>query len=235
VEAWEIFQNSGWDALRTDAIQLEKLNNLIKSNNLALDANRLEALLRARTATRNLPWEHPENILDAVQRASDANIPGLEIKIKGFPTPEDGAENFVLNNAKQFQREGSGDAFLSFETNGISFDNIDEAGVLVDRKWGHSASIFKEADDGFGGIIVHNRTRANSILEQALLQVNAAPGLPIRWEISTELGARGIRQLFENSPNQAIRNIEVIQQLFINGKKYFLFKLGFKKRQKEYF
>ena len=177
-----------------------------------MDANALEALLKAKTATKSLPWEHPEAILDAVKRVSDSRIPAVQIKIKGFPTPEDGAENFVLNNAKQYQREASGDAFLSFEKNGISFDNIDGAGVLIDRKWGHSSSIFKEVDDGFGGKIIQvsNNTRANSILDQALLQVTAAPGARIRWEISTDLGARGIRQIFQGSNNPLIRNIEVV-------------------------
>lgn len=82
----------------------------------------------------------------------------------------------------------------------------------MDRKYGHGSSIFKEVDDGLGGkrISVHNRQREEAIFEQAKTQVEAAGGTPIKWEISTDLGARGIRKLFSESDNQLIRRIEVV-------------------------
>jgi len=66
-------------------------------------------------------------------------------------------------------------------------------------------------DDGFGNkiISVGNQNRVNSILKQAEIQVNAAGGTPIKWEISTELGAKGIKDLFSKSDNLLIQSIEV--------------------------
>ena len=37
-----------------------------------------------------------------------------------------------------------------------------------------------------------------------------AGGSPIKWEISTELGAKGIRQLFDLPINSALKNVEVV-------------------------
>jgi len=119
---------------------------------------------------------------------------------------------YILKNAKQYQQEASGDAALSFEKGGVSWDNLDEAGKLVDRKYGHGNSIFQEIDDGLGGtkISVKNTKRRDAIIAQARSQVMAAGGTPIKWEISTDLGARGIRELFSESDNSLIRNIEVV-------------------------
>jgi hypothetical protein len=195
VDSWKAFKNAGLDDLAKNTTQLEKFNALAKSNNLGLDAKGLEDLLSAKTATKNLPWEHPDKVLDAVKRASDANIDG--VSIKGFPTPEDGSTSFILNNAKQYQLEASGDALLSFEKNGVSFDNVDAGGILIDRKYGHS-SVFNA--DG----TVANPTRAKSILEQAKRQLNAVggDGTKLRWEISSKGGADGIERLFlENAEN----------------------------------
>jgi len=72
--------------------------------------------------------------------------------------------------------------------------------------------MFKEVDDGFGGkeIEIINKNRVDSSLDQALRQVSAAEGKPIKWEISTELGAKGLKEIFENSDNALIRAIEVV-------------------------
>ena len=101
---------------------------------------------------------------------------------------------------------------MSLEKASTSWDNIDDAGKLIDRKYGHGTSVFNEVDDGFGGkiISVKNQTRANSIIEQATRQVNAAGGTPIKWEISTELGAKGIKKLFDESDNILLKNIDVV-------------------------
>jgi len=207
VESWKSFKNAGLDDLARNTTQLEKFNALAKSNNLGLDAKGLEDLLSARTATKNLPWEHPDEVLDAVKRASDANIDG--VSIKGFPTPEDGSTSFILNNAKQYQLEASGDALLSFEKNGVSFDNVTSDGTLIDRKYGHGASVFNA--DG----TVKNQSRAQSILKQGRAQIDAADGMPVKWEVSTELGADGIQNLFDNASID-IEVVYVPQKTIIN-------------------
>lgn len=98
----------------------------------------------------------------------------------------------MLSNAKKYQAEASGDAALSFEKNGVSFDNIKD-GKLIDRKYGHGDSVFNA--DGS----VKNQTRANSIREQGIRQIEAADGAPVKWEVSTQKGADGIQDLFDNA------------------------------------
>ena len=211
VKSWKnLFESAdpGIKALRTDVPSLQKFDDIVQSNNLGLDENGLKAVLDA-AAVKGQQWDFPENILDAVKRASDGNISGMAVKHKKFPTPSEGSDPFVLKNAKQYQKEASGDAGLSFEVGGRSFDDVASDGKLIDRKYGHGSSVFNP--DG----TVKNQTRANKIIQQATEQVNAANGQPIRWEISTELGADGIQELFTN---QGI-NIEVIhvaQQTIIN-------------------
>ncbi|MBB6461899.1 hypothetical protein [Flammeovirga kamogawensis] len=150
--------------------------------------------------------------MDAVKRGSDADINGLSISHKKFPAPSEGNESFVLKNAKQYQKEASGDAALSFDKGGTSWDNVDVNGKLGDRKYGHGASMFKEVDDDFGEKIIEitNNSRATSSLDQAARQVNAAGGKSIKWEISTDLGAKGLKQIFSQSNNPLIRAIEVV-------------------------
>jgi hypothetical protein len=114
-----------------------------------------------------LKWDNPDKVLDAVKKASDADIPGLSVSHKKFPGPANGTDNFVLKNAKQYQGEASGDAALSFNKGGVSFDDVAPDGKLVDRKYGHGSSIFDED----GGVL--NEERANSIIEQARRQLNA--------------------------------------------------------------
>jgi len=58
--------------------------------------------------------------------------------------------------------------------------------------------------------LVFNRNKAQSLIDQANRQINASSGTPIKWEISTELGAKGIRQLFDLPANSALKNIEVV-------------------------
>lgn len=210
VKAWDVFKKSPdprISALATDVPQLEKFTDIVKSNNLGLDEVSLGNLLNAKTATHNLPWEHPDKVLDAVKRASDANIDA--VTIKGFPTPSEGNTSFVLANAKQYQLEASGDALLSFDKGGRSFDNVTTNGTLIDRKYGHGSSVFNA--DG----TVHNQTRAQSILNQGQAQITAANGTPVKWEVSTELGADGIQNLFDAN-NINIEVVHVAQQTIIN-------------------
>ena len=125
----------------------------------------------------------------------------------------------MLDNAKKYQGtpirnadgkliSGSGDANLSFEYNGTSFDNVID-GKLIDNKFGHGSSVFKETDDMFSefidevndldnNITIINENRAKAILKQAKRQIKAVDGkVGIEWHVSTELGAKGIRKLFE--------------------------------------
>lgn len=191
VDSWNSLRKAGFDDLARNPIQLQKFDEIVTSNNLGLDAVGLENLLKAKTATKNLPWEHPDKILDAVKRGSDGGVDG--ISIKGFPEPADGNTSFVLSNAKQYQKEASGDALLSFDKNGVSFDNVTPDGKLIDRKYGHGSSVFNA--DGS----IKNQSRVNSILEQGQRQLNASGGTPVRWEVSTELGADGIQDVFDNA------------------------------------
>ena len=210
VRAWEGLRkspDSRISALATDVSQLKKYTEIVESNNLGLDEVSLGNLMMAKTATKNLPWEYPDRILDAVQRASNANID--VVTIKGFPTPSEGNTSFVLNNAKQYQLEASGDALLSFEKGGRSFDNATPDGALIDRKYGYGSSIFNP--DG----TIHNQSRAQSVLDQAQAQIDAAGGMLIRWEVSTELGADGIQALFDINGID-IQVIHVVQQTIIN-------------------
>ena len=135
----------------------------------------------------------------------------------------------MLDNAKKYQGtpirnangkliSGSGDANLSFEYNGTSFDNVID-GKLIDNKFGHGSSVFKESDDMFSefineandldNITIKNGKRAAAILKQARRQMDAVGGkVEIEWHVSTELGAKGIRKLFENAEPTPI-NIKV--------------------------
>ena len=142
-------------------------------------------------ARKGQSWDNPEAVLDGLKRASSANIPGMKVSHMKFNTPADGNTSYVLSNAKQYQKEASGDAGLSFNLNNVSFDNVSADGRLVDRKWGHSTSIFNS--DGSP----HNNSRVTSMIDQADRQIAAANGKPIRWEISTKLGAEGIQDLFD--------------------------------------
>ncbi len=192
VRAWEkLWESSdeGIKLLRKNTNQLEILNDLVVKNNLGLDADGILDILNA-AAKKGQKWDFPENILDAIKRASDANIPELKVVHKKFTTPSEGSDPFVLNNAKQYQQEASGDAGLSIELSGRSFDNITSDGKLIDRKYGHGSSVFNP--DG----TVKNQARANKIIQQATDQINDAGGRPIGWEISTELGFNGIKQIF---------------------------------------
>jgi hypothetical protein len=221
-KAWNKFDNAGLDVLRKDVTQLQKFDNIVKGNNLGLDADGLGDLLKAPTtkidAATGLPqkWDNPDKVLDAVKRTSDVNVPGVSIDHKKFPAPANGTDNFVLKNAKQFQAEASGDAALSFNKGGVSFDNVAADGKLIDRKYGHGSSIFDED----GGVL--NETRAQSLLSQAKKQLDAVggDGSKIRWEISTDTGANGIEQLFFDNRNvfPGIENIDVVyvpQQVII--------------------
>lgn len=205
-------------SLRNDTDFLINFDDVSKNNNLGLDADGVSNLLKSPSTKvdavtgQPLKWDNPDGVLDAIRRSSDSGIDGVSISHKKFPEPAEGNSSFVLDNAKQYQKEASGDAALSFDKGGRSFDNVTPDGKLIDRKYGHSSSVFNEIDDGFGGttINIKDQNRANSILQQAAAQVNAAGGSPIRWEISTDLGARGIGQLFNNSNNSLINAIEVV-------------------------
>jgi hypothetical protein len=226
VDSWGKLFNLGDDvvpqALRRDPNFLGKFDDVAKNNTLGLDADGVSDLLKSPSTKidavtgQPLKWDNPDGVLDAIRRTSDSGVDGVSISHKKFPTPGDGSDPFVLKNAKQYQAEASGDAGLSFDKNGVSFDNVDVDGKLVDRKYGHS-SVFNA--DG----TVANQTRANSILDQAERQLNAVGGdaSKIRWEISSEGGANGIERLFLDNPRgfPGLEDIEVVhvaQQTIIN-------------------
>lgn len=149
-------------------------------------------------ARKGQRWDNPEAVADAIRKSADEGIDGISVSHKKFPAPADGSDSFVLKNAKKYQAEASGDAALSFDKAGVSFDDIAN-GKLIDRKFGHS-SVF----DSTGNVA--NNTRAQSLLTQANRQLGAAGGNPIRWEISSQGGANGIKRLFRNNGI----NIEVV-------------------------
>ncbi|MFQ3575697.1 MAG: hypothetical protein SNJ77_04605 [Cytophagales bacterium] len=118
-----------------------------------------------------------------------------------------------MKNAKQYQKEASGDAALSFNKGGVSFDDVAPDGKLVDRKWGHGNSVF----DIDGTVI--NDVRANSILDQARRQLSAVggDGTKLRWEISTKTGTDGIEQLFFDN-SALIPGIDKIEVVYVAQK-----------------
>ncbi len=199
VRAWEkIWESSdeGIKLLRKNTNQLEILNDLVVKNNLGLDADGILDILNS-AAKKGQKWDFPENILDAVKRASDANIPKLKITHKKFPESAGSGGGYLLP-AKNYQKAASGDANLSFEVGGRSFDDIGLDGTLIDRKYGYENSIFDKIENEFGevDIIIHNPNRVKGLLTQAKGQLDAANGKPIRWEISTSTGAQGIQSIF---------------------------------------
>lgn len=200
VEAWEIFVESadpGINILRTEVSSLQLFGEIVQNNNLGLNANGLRTILEA-AANKGQTWDEPGKILDAVKRASEGNISGIVVDHKKFPVAANGNSGGYLVPAKLYQKAASGDANLSFEVGGRSFDNIAPDGKLVDRKFGHSNSIFDRVENEFGEVelVVSNESRIISLLNQAKGQIGAAGGHPIRWEISTSTGADGIGQVF---------------------------------------
>jgi hypothetical protein len=211
VKAWEKILSAtddGIKALRTNPTQLQKFTDIIASNNLGLDEAKLLEILNA-AAAKGLKWDFPENILTAVKRASDANIPGLKVTHKKFPESA-GSGGSYLVPAKNYQKAASGDANLSFDIGGRSFDDIGTDGKLIDRKFGYGNSIFDKIEDEFGEVLleVTNVTRIKAVLRQAKGQLNAANGKPIRWEISNQTGADGISGVFNGTIGNFINDIE---------------------------
>ncbi len=150
-----------------------------------------------------------ENILEAIKRASDANIPELKVVHKKF-AESIGSGGSYLIPAKNYQKSASGDANLSFEVGGRSFDDIGLDGKLIDRKYVYGNSIFDEIEDEFGEVLlkVTNETRIKAVLRQAKGQLNAANDKPIRWEISNQTGADGISGVFNGTIGNFINDIE---------------------------
>jgi hypothetical protein len=222
VRPWEVMVGSsdvGVQAMRSDVEVLQKFDELLQNNQLGLDETGLTEILNAAGA-KGQQWDFPQNILDAVKRASDANIPGLRITHKKFPESQVGSSGGYLIPAKLYQADASGDANLSFEIGDRSFDNVSEDGKLVDRKFGYGQSIFDRIENDFGEveINVHNPARIKSLLTQAKSQLDATHGHQIKWEVSTEIGAEGIRSIFignfpellEDFPGVDFHLIEVV-------------------------
>lgn len=184
-------KTAGLSDLSDDIVQLERFEKLSKANNLGLNENGIIDILKS-PQKKGQSWDNPGKVLESIERASISGVEGLNIEHKKFPTPGENVDGFVLKNAKQYQAEASGDAGLSFMKNGVSFDDVAADGKLIDRKYGHGASIFDKDGD------VINNARADSLLEQANRQIVAAGGdaTKIRWEISSALGAQGIKDLF---------------------------------------
>lgn len=160
----------------------------------------MEAFEGAENKLKKLLKENP-NVYDAWERVAKADVEGLKLKYKKFPEKEG---NYVLEQAKKYQAKFSGDANLSFEHNGVSFDDFKD-GVLVDAKYGHGNSVFNKISDAEWedldiGDLIKNEQRATSLVNQARRQIGAIQGtaLKIEWHISTELGAKGIEKLLQS-------------------------------------
>ena len=78
-------------------------------------------------------------------------------------------------------------------------------------------SVFDKVEDDLLGTVydVTNTSRAKSMLAQAQRQLNAVggDGTKLRWEISTETGAGGIKQLFSDPVN--VQNIPGLDKIEI--------------------
>jgi len=217
VDAWKILSDIKSD-LRKNVNKLEDLGSVIKKNNLKVGKNANVGKDAIADFIKNNKWDDVDGVITAMKRASDYNIEGLVFKYKKFPVSKTGS-SWVLDNAKKYQGtsirnadgkliSGSGDANLSFEYNGTSFDNVID-GKLIDNKFGHGNSVFKESDDMFSefineandldNITIKNQKRADAILEQAKRQIQAVGGnVEIEWHVSTQLGAKGIQKLFRD-------------------------------------
>ena len=220
--------NTCINVIKNDPVALAQMNSLAANNNLGLSYADITDLI-SKPFSKGQQWDNPKQVLVALERASRADIPGLEISHLKFPAGRDGNPNFVLDNAKKYQEEASGDAGISYDLtapngNKVSFDNIDDSGALIDRKYGHGTTIFRrEVDaDGLSTVVPHNTNRINSIRTQALRQIEAAggnaangftPTTPIKWEISTEIGADGIRAFFEEEGIKIV--VDFVEQVDI--------------------
>ena len=227
VYSWKILSDIKSDLCK-NINKLEELGSVIKKNNLRVGKDAMVGKDAIANFIKNNKWDDIDGVITAMKRVSDSNIEGLVLKYKKFPVSQTGS-SWVLDNAKKYQGtpirnadgkliSGSGDANLSFEYNGTSFDNVID-GKLIDNKFGHGGSVFKETDDMFSefideandldNITIINENRAKAILKQAERQIKAVDGkVEIEWHVSTELGAKGIQKLFDNAKPAPI-NIKV--------------------------
>jgi RHS repeat-associated protein len=118
-------------------------------------------------------------------------LPQIDIKTKRFPTNG----SWVLDQAKLYQKKFSGNADLSFELKGVSFD-AQNGSKLIDAKYGHGTSLF-DAED----LTIKNKGRGNKLLDQARRQRDAidGTGYTIEWHVSTQTGADGLSKMFRDN------------------------------------
>ena len=138
---------------------------------------------------------------------------GAKMGHKKFPEAANGSAGGALVPAKLYQKNASGDANLSFIVNDVSFDNVTDAGELIDRKFGYANSIFinsvfDKVNKEFVEINlkVHNPDRIGSLLDQARRQIDAANGKQIVWEVPFPLAKEGIDAVFRGDFPDLLRN-----------------------------
>ncbi|ANE52825.1 Tox-REase-5 domain-containing protein [Flavisolibacter tropicus] len=164
--------------------------------------NKLKELLKA----------NPK-VFDAWERVAKADVEGLELKVKKFPVNSKRPD--VYNAAKEYQKKFSGDADLSFDLDGVSFDDFKD-GVLLDAKFGYGKSVFIKSIDDFEeySIEVINKSLADKLIEQARRQLLVASkkGLKVEWRVSNRLAENGITELFtkEALNNPLFKNIKIV-------------------------
>ncbi len=186
-------------AMSTNIDQLKVFDDILKKDVDNFKFADLVGILHPKLANGTPKvWDDITAVLPATKRLVNAKIPGAKMGHKKFPEAANGNAGGALVPAKIYQKYASGDANLSFIVNGVSFDNVTDAGELIDRKFGYANSIFERIGDEFVevNVIVHNETRIKSILKQASDQIKAANGKQIVWEVPFPLAKEGIDNVF---------------------------------------
>jgi hypothetical protein len=205
-------------AMSTNLDQLKIFDDILKKNADNFTFADLRAILHPRYADGTPKvWDDITAVLPAAKRMVDANIPGAKMGHKKFPVAAEGNAGGALVPAKIYQKNASGDANISILVKDVSFDNVNQAGELIDRKFGYANSIFTNSvfdkvNKEFVEVdlFVHNENRINSLLDQARRQIDAEDGKQIVWEVPFSLAKDGIEAVFRGDFPDLLRDFRNI-------------------------
>ncbi|WP_170114703.1 Tox-REase-5 domain-containing protein [Corallococcus macrosporus] len=142
-----------------------------------------------------------------LQRAGTAAKDGAPSKGPGQWGP---AKESMSPRARRYQEQIAGhsadEAYwvggVGRDRGGVKFDGFD-AGVLLEAKGPGYARFFEELDPKRW----FKNSGAKALGEQALRQVKAAKGMPIRWHVAEETAVPALRKLLQD---RGIKGIEVV-------------------------
>ena len=75
--------NTCLSVIKRDSVALAQLNKLSNSNNLGLSETDITDIIK-QPFEKGQQWDYPKEVLNSLERASDASIPGLEISHLNF-------------------------------------------------------------------------------------------------------------------------------------------------------